>query len=109
MRFQHNVHGYVAWAVLGFPYEKGVGVMASDSLTQVELQAVFDDLDDTFFDSRHRVMPIRCYAFGCKMDSIVMAYADTYPEALAKLFATWQPKADERWGLPPGQPMLPEG
>jgi hypothetical protein len=90
---QHRVRGYFSWAVIGVPLDSGkVMVLASNTLSQVQLEAELDSMDD-LFDYRYRFVPDTHYSMSAVIKNVYIVYADTWADALIKLFGSgeWDP------------------
>jgi len=94
------------WVMVGFPARPDlvpcapgqVAILASAKMTQAQMEYTarsynFRDWDDF----RRNFKPHHTVAI--ELDDFVVVVADTYAEALAKLFANWMPP--ERMALPP--------
>ncbi|MBF9135292.1 hypothetical protein I0C86_41310 [Plantactinospora sp. S1510] len=83
------------WVILGVPTPDGqVVICASKDLNHAELAAELDEYDWGGFLGRRT--PTRRYELTVEMRSYVLVLADTYQEALRKLFGVWSPDIDDR-------------
>lgn len=84
------------WVVLGTPTGDGrVAVYASKDLDQAELasEVDHDEIRVAMFDRFYR--PVRRFTLSVDMRQYVIVVADTYPDALRRLFETWTPEPDQ--------------
>lgn len=84
------------FVILGAPRpEGGVVVLASKELTQAELTTKLTNEDELFggFDPIGSVVPDYRTTLSTELRGYSIVMADTYGEAMAKLFAQWTPPA----------------
>lgn len=82
------------FVILGAPRpEGGVVVLASKELTQAELRTELLDSDDLFGDRITTRLRDYRTMLSTELRGYNIVMADTYGEAMAKLFAQWTPPA----------------
>lgn len=85
--------GTPQWTILGAAFGTGVLVMASTTLTDVELRADVEEIMSFATEERER-LPV-CYTLRASMSQVQIVYGADYGEALANLFRQWSP---DRYG-----------
>jgi hypothetical protein len=87
------------WVVLGLPTGDGrVAVYASKELNQAELASEVDHDEirlDRLWMSDRSYPPVKRHTLSVEMRTYVIVVADTYPDALRRLFETWTPEPDQ--------------
>lgn len=94
LHYEHNVHARPDWVIVGTTYGDQVMVIASDTLTSMELQARMEEMVPRDWGNiLHTGTP---YQLTGELRSVLVTFGDNYQEALAKLFGSWQPTG-ARW------------
>ncbi|WP_156148949.1 hypothetical protein [Rhodococcus sp. MEB064] len=85
------------FAMVGIPYGDHVMVVASDKLTEAQLEAEHDYIRT--FGSNNATRIHSTYTLSVEMRQYVAVTAPTYAEAFAKLFDQWTPTPADRPAL----------
>lgn len=92
------------FVMVGVTIDEGVMLLASNELTEAELNVERDIVRD-FPGSRQMVVNER-YTLSAEMRRYVTIIAPTYAEAFATLFKTWSPERGEQVGIPAAQSAI---
>jgi hypothetical protein len=97
------------FVVMGGQYEvegeNTVILIASNSLTNVEIEEIARGLDEYFRYRPYAMPPTYDIYFHAKMKDYVMCTGKDYPEAWQNLFRFWSPTA-QRDELPEGRKQI---
>lgn len=98
------------FVLLGIQRDDGVMIIASDKVTEAELETQFDEIEYWTSPYERNLVPgARSITLTCFLRDYVVVYAPTYGEAFRNLFEQWTPKPQEHQALPEGQRGLPRG
>lgn len=101
------------WVMVGFPADPElvpclpgqVAILASTKLTQAQMEYTARTYDFTdWADFQRNFKPH--HTIAVELDDFAVVVADSYAEALAKLFRGWMPT--ERAAIEPAHPALPQ-
>ncbi|WP_143546286.1 hypothetical protein [Rhodococcus sp. 14-2496-1d] len=91
------------FVMVGVSTDDGVMLLASNELTEAELDVERDIVRD-FLGSRQTVVNER-YTLSAEMRRYVTIVAPTYADAFATLFKTWTPERGGQRGISAGQSL----
>lgn len=99
---EHRIRAKPKWVIMGVERNDGtVMLLASDQLSYAELEAkVGVDGLEYLYQPRLQSVPNTVYEMHGQLESIVMAYGNTWMDAFVKLFGLWEPKEPARPQLP---------